>query len=62
VHNLAPCPIAGGKLVFQSDRNGYRGVREQTQPALQLFVMMTTAATSSTSGRLIWERPRIPSR
>jgi hypothetical protein len=39
VHNLAPCPVAGGKLVFVSDRNGYRGVREQTQPALQLFVM-----------------------
>jgi hypothetical protein len=39
VHNLAPCPVAGGKVVFVSDRNGYRGVREQTQPALQLFVM-----------------------
>ena len=39
VHNLAPCPVAGGKVVFCSDRNGYRGVREQTQPALQLFVM-----------------------
>jgi hypothetical protein len=39
VHNLAPCPVAGNKVVFVSDRNGYRGVREQTQPALQLFVM-----------------------
>ncbi|HZL87846.1 MAG TPA: hypothetical protein VFB96_05665 [Pirellulaceae bacterium] len=39
VHNLAPCPVSGGKVVFVSDRNGYRGVREQTQPALQLFVM-----------------------
>lgn len=39
VHNLAPCPVAGGRVVFVSDRNGYRGVREQTQPALQLFVM-----------------------
>ena len=39
VHNLAPCPVAGGKVVFVSDRNGYRGVREQTQPALQLHVM-----------------------
>ena len=39
VHNLAPCPVAGGKIVFVSDRNGIRGVREQTQPALQLFVM-----------------------
>lgn len=39
VHNLAPCPVAGGRVVFCSDRNGYRGVREQTQPALQLFLM-----------------------
>jgi hypothetical protein len=39
VHNLAPCPVAGGKVVFVSDRNDYLGVREQTQPALQLFVM-----------------------
>ena len=39
VHNLAPGPVAGGKVVFCSDRNGYRGVREQTRPALQLFVM-----------------------
>lgn len=39
VHNLAPCLVAGGKIVFVSDRNGFRGVREQTQPALQLFAM-----------------------
>ncbi len=39
VHNLAPCPVPGGKVVFVSDRNGYRGVREQTQAAVQLFVM-----------------------
>lgn len=39
VHNLAPCPAPGGKIVFVSDRNGYRGVREQTQAAVQLFVM-----------------------
>lgn len=39
VHNLAPCPVPGGRLVFVSDRNGIRGVREQTQPALQLFAM-----------------------
>src|SRR5262245_59506151 len=29
VHNLAPCPVAGGKVVFVIDRNGYRGLREQ---------------------------------
>src|SRR5262245_6780682 len=39
LHNLAPGPVAGGKIVFVSDRNGFRGVREQTQPALQLFTM-----------------------
>ncbi len=39
VHNLGPCPVPGGKVVFVSDRRGYRGVREQTQPGLQLFVM-----------------------
>ena len=39
VHNLAPCPVPGGRVVFVSDRNGYRGVREQTQAAVQLFVM-----------------------
>lgn len=39
VHNLGPCPVAGGKIVFVSDRHGIRGVREETQPALQLFVM-----------------------
>lgn len=39
VHNLAPCPVPGGRVVFVSDRNGYRGVRAQTQPGLQLFVM-----------------------
>ena len=39
VHNLGPCPVPGGKLVFVSDRNGYRGVRDETEPAMQLFVM-----------------------
>jgi hypothetical protein len=31
--------VAGGRIVFVSDRHGIRGVREETQPALQLFVM-----------------------
>ncbi|MFT5524904.1 MAG: hypothetical protein ACI9HK_002868, partial [Pirellulaceae bacterium] len=39
VHSLAPCPVPGGRVVFVSDRSGYRGVREQTQPGLQLFAM-----------------------
>lgn len=52
VHNLAPCPVAGGKVVFVSDRNGYRGVREQTQPALQLFVMDDDCANVELIGAL----------
>jgi hypothetical protein len=52
VHNLAPCPVAGGKVVFVSDRNGYRGVREQTQPALQLFVMDENGANVEQIGAL----------
>jgi len=39
VHNLGPCPVPGGRLAFVSDRNGVRGVREETQPAAQLFIM-----------------------
>jgi hypothetical protein len=52
VHNLAPCPVAGGKVVFVSDRNGFRGVREQTQPALQLFVMDEDGANAELIGPL----------
>jgi hypothetical protein len=52
VHNLAPCPVAGGKVVFVSDRNGFRGVREQTQPALQLFVMDEDGANVELIGPL----------
>ena len=52
VHNLAPCPVPGGKVVFCSDRNGYRGVREQTQPALQLFVMDDDGANVELIGPL----------
>jgi hypothetical protein len=52
VHNLAPCPVAGGKVVFVSDRNGFRGVREQTQPALQLFVMDDDGANVEQIGYL----------
>jgi hypothetical protein len=39
VHNLAPCSMPGGKVVFVSDRNGFRRGREQTQAAVQAFVM-----------------------
>jgi hypothetical protein len=42
VYNLGPCPLPGGRLVFVSDRNGYRASNPGYAPnalALQLFVM-----------------------
>jgi hypothetical protein len=42
VHNLGPCPLPGGKLVFVSDRNAFRATNPGYAPnalALQLFVM-----------------------
>ena len=37
--NLAPCPLAGGKLAFASNRNGFEPPKGYTNPTLQLFVM-----------------------
>lgn len=37
--NLAPCPVAGGKIAFVSNRNGYTPPKSYTSPTLQLFVM-----------------------
>jgi hypothetical protein len=37
--NLGPCPVAGGKIAFVSNRNGYTPPRSYTAPTLQLFVM-----------------------
>jgi hypothetical protein len=39
VFNLGPCPLAGGKLAFTSNRDGYRPARGYPSVALQLFVM-----------------------
>jgi RNA polymerase sigma factor (sigma-70 family) len=42
VYNLGPCPLPGGKVVFVSDRHGFRGTNTGYAPhplALQLFVM-----------------------
>ena len=42
VFNLSPCPVPGGKVVFTSNRNGFRPPRTagvSSQPTLQLFVM-----------------------
>ncbi len=38
VFNLGPCPLPGGKLVFVSNRNGFRPPKGG-RPTLQLFVM-----------------------
>jgi hypothetical protein len=37
--NLAPAPVAGGKIAFTSNRNGFVPPRGLTNPTLQLFVM-----------------------
>jgi hypothetical protein len=37
--NLGPCPLAGGKVAFVSNRNGYIPPKNYTAPTLQLFVM-----------------------
>ena len=38
VLNLGPCPLPGGKIVFVSNRNGFRPPK-YGRPTLQLFVM-----------------------
>ena len=37
--NLGPAPVAGGKIVFTSNRNGFEPPKGYTAPTLQLFVM-----------------------
>lgn len=37
--NLGPAPVAGGKVVFVSNRNGFAPNKSYTAPNLQLFVM-----------------------
>jgi len=37
--NLGPAPIAGGKIAFTSNRNGFLPPKGFTNPTLQLFVM-----------------------
>ncbi len=37
--NLGPAPVAGGKLAFVSNRNGFVPPKGLTNPTLQLFVM-----------------------
>ncbi|NOT54635.1 MAG: hypothetical protein HOP18_08540 [Deltaproteobacteria bacterium] len=37
--NLGPAPVAGGKIMFTSNRNGFIPPKGFTNPTLQLFVM-----------------------
>ncbi len=37
--NTGPAPLAGGKIVFTSNRNGFRPTKSYTNPTMQLFVM-----------------------
>ncbi len=37
--NLGPAPVAGGKIAFTSNRNGFLPPKGYTNPTLQLFVM-----------------------
>ncbi|MFM8410472.1 MAG: hypothetical protein ACKOCT_09360, partial [Alphaproteobacteria bacterium] len=37
--NLGPAPVAGGKIAFTSNRNGFAPPKGYTNPTLQLFVM-----------------------
>ncbi|MBL8797361.1 MAG: sigma-70 family RNA polymerase sigma factor [Planctomycetia bacterium] len=39
VHNLGPCPLPGGKVMFTSNRNGFAPTKAYTPTTLQLFVM-----------------------
>ena len=39
VYNMGPCPLPGGKIVFTSNRDGYKPAKGYPAIALQLFVM-----------------------
>ncbi len=39
VYNMGPCPLPGGKVVFTSNREGFRPSKGYPAVALQLFVM-----------------------
>jgi hypothetical protein len=39
VYNMGPCPLPGGRIVFSSNRDGFRPARGYPAIALQLFVM-----------------------
>ncbi len=39
VYNMGPCPLPGGRVVFTSNRDGFRPAKGYPAMALQLFVM-----------------------
>src|SRR5262249_17059014 len=39
VYNMGPCPLPGGRIVFTSNRDGFRPAKGYPAVALQLFVM-----------------------
>jgi hypothetical protein len=39
VYNMGPCPVAGGKVVFTSNRNGFIPPKQYTPVTSQLFIM-----------------------
>jgi hypothetical protein len=39
IFNLAPAPVAGGKIAFTSNRNGYIPPHGLTNPTFQIFLM-----------------------
>lgn len=39
VYNMGPCPLPGGRIVFTSNRDGFRPAQGYPAVALQLFVM-----------------------
>src|SRR5204862_5798293 len=53
VLNLGPCPAPGGKIVFVSDRNGFRSASGPGERALQLFIMSDDGSNVETVGHLI---------
>jgi hypothetical protein len=50
--NLGPAPLAGGKLVFVSNRNGFVPTKGYSNPTLQLFVMDQDGANVTWIGQL----------
>jgi outer membrane protein assembly factor BamB len=52
VFNMGPCPLPGGKLVFTSNRDGFRPPKGYPVVALQLFVMNDDGSNIEKIGHL----------